>query len=56
MEKKKKKKLFILEHVMYIHISDNEFFTFLLPLAKIKNKKHWSEKICLFKGKKWKIK
>jgi hypothetical protein len=39
-KKKKKKKLFILEHVMYIHISDNEFFTFLLPLAKIKNKKH----------------
>jgi hypothetical protein len=43
-------KKFILEHVMYMHISDNEFFTFSFYPWQEKNVKRWSEEICVFSG------
>jgi hypothetical protein len=48
--KKWGKKKFILEHVMYMHISDNEFFTFSFYPWQEKNVKRWSEEICVFSG------
>jgi hypothetical protein len=45
-KKQKKTKEFILEHVMYTHISDNEFFTFPFYPDKKKNEKalKWGNK------------
>jgi hypothetical protein len=49
-----KKKKFILEHVMYTHFSDNEFFTFPFYLWQEKEKKNSVEvkKYASFQGQK----